>query len=111
MTQLSDAELKRRYEAGESTLTLMATTGESYRRTRKRLDGAGVIFRPSAQRKDSTGLARAHAAGLSQREIAYALGVAPSTVNRWLREAGLPGRPVGRPRRNHPSNSDRLPSD
>jgi hypothetical protein len=108
---ISDAELARRYEGGESIRQLTAALGTSYSVIQRRLRAEGAHLRPVGQptgrsrpasRADlgitDAELARRYKAGESTPQLATALGVSPSTIQRRLNASVRPRPPGQRPR-------------
>lgn len=100
--QIDDAEMRRRYEAGESTTDLAAATGFNAAAIyRSILRGGGRIRSISEANRtavDDEALSHLHALpGARVSNIAAGLGVSGAVVRRRMKELGLSSFPPGRP--------------
>jgi DNA-directed RNA polymerase specialized sigma24 family protein len=106
---ISDAELARRYENGETIRQLATALDSSYSTIQRRLQAEGARLRPArpparpAPRANlgitDTELARRYENGETTHQLAAALGASRSTIQRRLHAHGAHLRPPGqRPR-------------
>lgn len=90
------------YQEGHTLHQVAAQTGVDFMTVRKWLVAANVPRRPRGRPKICNqkldAAIAAYQAGDDVRIIAAHLGVAKNTVYNWLRGAGIPRRPAGRPK-------------
>ncbi|WIV52892.1 helix-turn-helix domain-containing protein [Amycolatopsis nalaikhensis] len=93
------AELKRRYEAGETLLSILEDFDGSYRILRNVLKAQGVTFRAARTVEPSAppGMAEMYTSGKSLTETGRKFGFSRAVTRRMLTEDGIPIRPRGRP--------------
>jgi hypothetical protein len=97
-TEEEAADLKRRYESGESSTQLMQGFEGSYRTLRTILENAGVIFRTTPPTPAlPPGMAEMYLSGRSLRYTAAKFNVSLSMAKRMFDNAGIPLRSRGRP--------------
>ncbi len=99
--KIDDAEMRRRYEAGESTIDLAAATGFNaaaiYRSIRRGGGRTRSISEAKRTAVDDEALVCLHALpGARAGTIATGLGVSVAVVRRRMRELGLSSFPPGR---------------
>ncbi|WP_410625685.1 helix-turn-helix domain-containing protein [Amycolatopsis sp. cmx-8-4] len=93
------ADLKRRYDAGETLLALLEDFEGSYRILRKVLKSQGIKFRASQPLTPPAppGMVETYASGKSIAGTGETFGVSRDIARRMLLEAGVTLRPRGRP--------------
>ncbi|WP_308170254.1 GntR family transcriptional regulator, partial [Acrocarpospora catenulata] len=91
--EISDEELVRRYQAGESYIAIAESVDTNPQRIRSRLVAAGVEIRSAGRRRvpvvADPDVVRRYEAGESMRAIAGSLGVDKLTVRSRLVSAGV----------------------
>jgi hypothetical protein len=87
---ISDAEMRSRYESGQTVAEVAAAAGLDQATVWRRLKQAGVVMRPAARKPErSAEILRRHRDGQDPETIAAAIGGKPGTVKARLREHGL----------------------